>query len=174
MRATLRGRAWKFGDNVNTDGIIPAKYAIYTRPEDLGPHALEGTRPGWAQQVRPGDLVVAGTNFGCGSSREIAPVAMQGAGVAGVVAASFARIFFRNAINIGLPIFESEEAAAGIQEGDELELDQEKGEVRNLTRGEVYRATALPPFIQQLIEAGGLKNYVRRRLQESGAAPPAG
>ncbi len=167
MTGALRGRAWKFGDDVNTDGIIPAKYAIYTKAEDLGPHAMEGTRPGWAQQVRKGDFVVAGSNFGCGSSREIAPVAMRGAGVAGVVAASFARIFFRNAINIGLPIFESEEAAAKIQEGDELELDQEKGEIRNLTRSERYTATALPPFIQQLIEAGGLKNYVRRRLKGS-------
>ncbi len=168
MTAPLRGKAWKFGDDVNTDGIIPAKYAIYTKPEDLGAHAMEGTRPGWAQQISKGDFVVAGSNFGCGSSREIAPIAMLGVGVAGVVAASFARIFFRNAINIGLPIFESEDAAARIQERDELQLDQAKGEIRNLTRNEVYQATALPPFIQQLIAAGGLKNYVRRRLQEAG------
>ncbi len=165
--SVLRGKAWKFGDNVNTDGIIPAKWAIYTKAEDLGPHAMEGTRPGWAQQVQGGDLVVAGSNFGCGSSREIAPVAMRGAGIAGVVAESYARIFFRNAINIGLPIFESAEAAEKIQEGDEIQLDQEKGQIENLTRKETYTATAHPPFIQELIRQGGLKNYVRRRLQEA-------
>ena len=166
MTQALGGRAWKFGDNVNTDGIIPAKYAVFTKASDLGPHAMEGTRPGWAQQVKPGDFVVGGSNFGSGSSREIAPIAMQGTGIGGVVAKSYARIFFRNAINIGLPIFESDEAAEKIEEGDQIELDQAAGQIRNLTRHQVYKSTAHPPFIQELIAAGGLVPYVRRRLQE--------
>lgn len=170
MTQPLHGKAWKFGNDVNTDGIIPAKYAVFTKASDLGPHAMEGTRPGWAEQVKAGDFVVGGSNFGCGSSREIAPIAMQGAGIGGVVAKSYARIFFRNAINIGLPIFESDEAAEKIQEGDQIELDQEGGEIRNLTRNEVYKATAHPPFIQQLIAAGGLVPYVRRRLEEKQSA----
>ncbi len=160
----LRGRAWKFGDHVNTDAVIPAKYAVSVQPEDLGPHAMEGIRPGFAQLVRPGDILVAGENFGCGSSREIAPIAIRAAGISAVVAASFARIFFRNSLNLGFPIFESPEAAAGAQEGDELELEPATGRIRNRTRHQSYQATQLPPFMQHLIDAGGLKAYVRDRL----------
>jgi len=160
----LRGRAWKFGDSVNTDAVIPAKYAVSVKPEDLGPHAMEGVRPGFAQLIRPGDILVAGENFGCGSSREIAPIAIRAAGISAVVAASFARIFFRNALNLGFPIFESPEAAAGAQEGDELELQPGTGRIHNRTRSQSYQATQLPPFMQHLIDAGGLKAYVRERL----------
>ena len=120
---TVRGRAWKFGDNIDTDQIIPAKYAIYSLDEkELGKHAMDGVpdREAWASQVTPGDILVGGSNFGCGSSREIAPVAIRGAGISLVVADSFARIFFRNAINMGYPILQSPQAAEGVEEGDEL------------------------------------------------------
>ncbi len=162
--AVVHGRAWKFGDHVNTDAVIPAKYAVSVKPEELGPHAMEGVRPGFAGLVQPGDILVAGQNFGCGSSREIAPVAIRAAGISAVVAASFARIFFRNALNLGFPIFESPQAAAAVEEGNELELEPATGRIRNLTRNQSYQATQLPPFMQHLIDAGGLKAYVRDRL----------
>jgi 3-isopropylmalate/(R)-2-methylmalate dehydratase small subunit len=165
----LRGRAWKFGDNVDTDQIIPAKYAIYSLDEKkLGEHALEGVpgNEGWAQRISPGDVLVAGSNFGCGSSREIAPVAIRGAGISCVVADSYARIFFRNSINLGYPILQSPDAARSIEEGDELEVDPRAGVIRNLTRGEVYRCDAYPEFMNELIEMGGLVPWVRQRLAE--------
>jgi 3-isopropylmalate dehydratase small subunit len=168
---TLRGNVWKFGDQVNTDAVIPAKYAVSVKPEELGPHAMEGIRPGFAQLVKAGDIMVGGQNFGCGSSREIAPVAIRAAGISAVVAASFARIFFRNALNLGFPIFESPEAAAQAQEGDELEVEPASGRIRNLTRTQTYQATLLPPFMQHLIDAGGLKAYVRERLAEQTRKP---
>src|SRR5881398_2574097 len=130
----LRGKAWKFGVNIDTDQIIPAKYAIYSLDEkELGKHAMEGVpgRETWASQVTAGDILVAGSNFGCGSSREIAPVAIRGAGISCVNADSYARIFFRNAINLGYPILQSPQAAAAIEEGDELEVDPARGVIRN-------------------------------------------
>ena len=160
----LRGRAWKFGDNVDTDIIIPARYLTSTDPTELGAHCMTPADPDFPQKVRPGDFVVAGQNFGCGSSREHAPLALRGAGVAAVIAVSFARIFFRNAINIGLPIMECPQADA-IRTGDELEVDPGSGLIRNLTRGEEYRATPLPPFLREIIEAGGLVPYVRREVR---------
>jgi 3-isopropylmalate/(R)-2-methylmalate dehydratase small subunit len=165
----FRGRAWTFGDNVDTDQIIPAKYAIYSLDEKkLGEHALEGVpgNEGWAQRISPGDVLVAGSNFGCGSSREIAPVAIRGAGISCVVADSYARIFFRNSINLGYPILQSPDAARSIQEGDELEVDPRAGVIRNLTRGEEYGCDAYPEFMNQLIEMGGLVPWVRQRLAE--------
>jgi 3-isopropylmalate/(R)-2-methylmalate dehydratase small subunit len=163
----LRGHAWKFGDHIDTDQIIPAKYAIYSLDEkELGKHALEGNREGWAQEVTAGDILVAGTNFGCGSSREIAPVAIRGAGISAVVAESFARIFFRNAINMGYPILQSPEAAAAVQERDELEIDLEEGIIRNFTKGDEYRSEAFPEFMQELMRMGGLAPWVRKRLEE--------
>ena len=163
----LRGRSWKFGDDIDTDQIIPAKYAVHSLDErELGRHALEGNREGWAQLVTPGDILVAGSNFGCGSSREIAPVAIRGAGIAAVVADSFARIFFRNAINMGYPILQSPAAAEGVEEGDELEIDLERGVIRNLTRGDEYACEAFPAFMNELMRMGGLAPWVRRRLEE--------
>jgi 3-isopropylmalate/(R)-2-methylmalate dehydratase small subunit len=170
----LRGRAWRFGDNVDTDQIIPARYAIYSLDErKLGQHAMEGVpgnEDGWAQRVRQGDIVVAGSNFGCGSSREIAPVAIRGAGISCVIAGSFARIFFRNSINLGYPILQSPEVAEAVREGDELEVDPEAGVIRNLTSGGEYRAEAFPEFMTELMRMGGLVPWVRRRLQEERAA----
>ena len=165
----LRGRAWKFGDNVDTDQIIPAKYAIYSLDEKkLGEHAMEGVpgKAGWAQRIAPGDVVVAGSNFGCGSSREIAPIAIRGAGASCVVADSFARIFFRNAINLGYPILQSPQAAEAIEEGDELEVDLEEGVIRDFTKGDEYRAEAFPEFMTELMKMGGLVPWVRKRLEE--------
>ncbi|RKO66074.1 3-isopropylmalate dehydratase small subunit [Desulfofundulus salinus] len=160
----LRGKAWKFGDDIDTDAIIPARYLNTSDPRELAAHCMEDADPSFAGRVQPGDIIVAGKNFGCGSSREHAPIAIKAAGVSCVIAASFARIFYRNAFNIGLPIFESPEAAAKIQEGDEVAVDVESGTITNLTRNEQYRATPVPPFMQEIIAAGGLINYVARRL----------
>lgn len=164
----LKGKAWKFGDNVDTDAIIPARYLNTSDPAELAAHCMEDADPEFPSKVKPGDIIVAGRNFGCGSSREHAPIAIKAAGVSCVIASTFARIFYRNAFNIGLPILESDAAAAGIQEGDEVEVDLEKGEIENLTRGEKYRATQVPSFMQQIIKAGGLINYVAERVKERG------
>ena len=165
----IRGRARKFGDNIDTDQIIPAKYAIYSLDEkELGKHAMEGV-PGhetWAGGVTQGEIMVGGSNFGCGSSREIAPVAIRGAGISLVIADSFARIFFRNAINMGYPILQSPQAAEAIEEGDELEVDLEQGVIRDFTRGDEYRSDAFPPFMNELLRIGGLVPWVRQRLAE--------
>jgi len=156
---TIRGKVHKFGDDVNTDEIIPARYLTTFDREVLGRYCLSGIDAEFPRKVRPGDIVVAGKNFGCGSSREHAPLALLGAGVAAVVARSFARIFFRNAFNIGLPILECKEVER-IQAGDELELDVSCGRIRNLSSGEEYTTQAFPEFMQRLIRAGGLLNYV--------------
>jgi 3-isopropylmalate/(R)-2-methylmalate dehydratase small subunit len=170
----LRGRAHRFGDDIDTDQIIPAKYAIYSLDEKvLGEHAMEGVPDrgeGWAKTVDAGDILVGGSNFGCGSSREIAPVAIRAAGISAVVADSFANIFYRNSINLGFPILESPSASEGIAEGDELEVDLETGVVRNFTKGDEYRSEAFPDFIRELIGMGGLVPWVRRRLEHQGAS----
>ncbi len=165
----LRGNTWKFGANVDTDQIIPARYAIYSLDEKvLGEHAMEDVpdNAGWSKKVTAGDVLVAGSNFGCGSSREIAPVAIRAAGISCVIADSFARIFFRNSINIGFPILQSPQAAEAIEPGDQLEIDLEEGVIRNLTQGDEYQAEAFPQFMQELIHMGGLAPWVRRRLAE--------
>jgi 3-isopropylmalate/(R)-2-methylmalate dehydratase small subunit len=163
---TLTGHAHRYGKNVDTDVIIPGKYCSIVDPVELGQHALEGLDPEFASKVKPGDLIVAETNFGCGSSREVAPIAIKSAGVSGVIAKSFARIFYRNALNIGLPIFESAEAVDDIASGDEIEVEPATGAIRNKTRGREYRAAAFPPFMQSLIDAGGLQAYVEKRLAQ--------
>jgi len=172
----IRGKAWKFGDNVDTDQIIPAKYAIYSLDEkELGKHAMEGVpgRDTWATGVTQGDILVGGSNFGCGSSREIAPVAIRGAGISLVVADSFARIFFRNAINMGYPILQSPPAAEGVEEGDELEVDLEEGIIRNFTKGDEYRCEAFPQFMNELLRMGGLVPWVRKQLEERRKMTPS-
>ncbi len=156
----LRGTVWKFGDNVNTDEILAARYLVTVDPEEMGQHLMEDIRPGFHQEVAPGDIIVAGTNFGCGSSREHAPLAIKGAGISAVVAAGYARIFYRNAFNMGLPIFESPEAAAALAEGAEIEIDADAGSLTDLGSGEVYRSQPVPAFMQDLIRAGGLINYL--------------
>jgi 3-isopropylmalate dehydratase small subunit len=164
MEAKLRGHAHKYGKNVDTDVIIPGKYCNIIDPVELGKHALEGIDPEYTGRMQTGDIIVADTNFGCGSSREVAPIAIKGSGTSAVVAKSFARIFYRNALNIGLPIFESAEAVDGIEMGDEIELEPETGTIRNVTKGETYQAAEFPPFMRSLIDAGGLVPYVEKRL----------
>lgn len=160
------GKVWKFGDNIDTDAIIPARYLNTIDPEELAAHCMEDADPDFVNKAKKGDIIVAGKNFGCGSSREHAPLAIKSAGISAVIATSFARIFYRNALNIGLPIFESEEAALKIKEGDEIEIDGQKGEIRNLSRGEVYSFIPFPPFMQELISEGGLMNYVKKRVAD--------
>jgi 3-isopropylmalate/(R)-2-methylmalate dehydratase small subunit len=163
------GRVWKYADDIDTDAIIPARYLSASTPEELGRHCLEGVSPELAGQVQSGDLIVAGENFGCGSSREHAPLAIKGCGVSCVVAKSFARIFYRNAINTGLPILECPEAVEETEQGDLLRLDLEGGTVHNLRTGSTYRTSPLPPFVMGIIRAGGLIPYTARRL---GKSPP--
>jgi len=160
----LHGNVHKYGKNVDTDVIIPGKYCNIIDPAELGKHALEGLDPEYTAKMKPGDIIVADTNFGCGSSREVAPIAIKGSGTSAVIAKSFARIFYRNALNIGLPIFESPEAVEGIEAGDEIELEPATGVIRNLTKGTQYKAAELPPFMQELVAAGGLVPYVEKRL----------
>jgi 3-isopropylmalate/(R)-2-methylmalate dehydratase small subunit len=159
----LAGRAWKFGDDIDTDAIIPGRYLVINDPLELAEHLFEGVRPEMATQVRKGDIIVAGENFGCGSSREHAPLALKGAGITAVVARSFARIFFRNAINIGLPLFICAEVDR-IRDGDSLEIDMAGGIIHNQSRGESYKTTPLPLFLQEIVEAGGLVEYTKRMV----------
>ncbi len=160
----IRGRVHRFGHNVDTDAIIAVKWAGLTDPKELGKHCLEIIDPGFSGRVQPGDILVAGKNFGCGSSREIAPWSIKGAGIACVVAESFARIFFRNGINISLPLIQCAEAAQAAREGDILEIDLASGKIRNQTQGTSFQASPYPEFIQELIRAGGLVEYTRKRL----------
>jgi 3-isopropylmalate/(R)-2-methylmalate dehydratase small subunit len=162
----LRGRVHKYGADINTDVIIPARYLNTTDPQELAQHCMEDEDPDFVRRVRPGDIIVADTNFGCGSSREHAPIAIKAAGVSCVIAKSFARIFYRNAINLALPVLECEEAVDGSESGDELEVDLESGAIRNLTRGTTYQAKPFPDFMLELLQAGGLVEYTRRRLAE--------
>jgi 3-isopropylmalate/(R)-2-methylmalate dehydratase small subunit len=157
---TLEGRVWKFGDNIDTDVIIPAIYLVTTDMGELGKHCMEGVDPAFTEKVGPGDIIVAGKNFGCGSSREHAPMAIKGAGISCVIAEGFARIFFRNAFNMGLAIFECPGVSQGVGEGDRLSVNQDTGEITDHTTGKQFLATPIPPFMQELIEAGGLMSYV--------------
>ena len=159
----MAGRAWKFKDDIDTDAIIPGRYLVINDPEGLAEHVFEGVRPEFAGEVLAGDFVVAGTNFGCDSSREHAPLGLKGAGVKAVVAKSFARIFFRNAINIGLPLFVSSDVER-IRDGDSIDIDVDEGVIYNRSRGESYRTTPLPPFLQEIVEAGGLVSYTKRKV----------
>ncbi len=160
----IRGRVWKFGDDIDTDAIIPARYLNTSDPRELAMHVMEDADPEFPKKVSQGDIIVAGKNFGCGSSREHAPLAIKGAGVQAVVAGSFARIFYRNAFNIGLPIFESPEAVEKIRQTDEIEIDADTGVIKNLNTGETYQARPIPEFMQELIKAGGLIEWTKKRL----------
>jgi len=162
----LVGRVWRHGDNVDTDVIIPARYLNVSTPQELAQHCLEDIDPTFADAVRPGDLIVAGENFGCGSSREHAPLAIKGAGVSCVVARSFARIFYRNAINVGLPVLECPAVVDETEQGHQLEIVLGMGQVRNLTTGRVYQADPYPPFLMKIIDAGGLVPYTQRRIKD--------
>ncbi|MEZ0360421.1 MAG: 3-isopropylmalate dehydratase small subunit [Hydrogenobacter sp.] len=162
----IRGKVWKFGDNVDTDQIIPARYLNTSDPNELAQHVMEDSEhPNFAKEHAKGDIIVAGKNFGSGSSREHAPIAIKYAGVPVVIAKSFARIFFRNAINIGLPIVEAPQAVDEINHGDEVEVDLEKGTLKNLTTGKEYEATKFPHELQAILKAGGLMEYAKQKLK---------
>ena len=159
----LNGNAHKFGADVDTDAIIPARYLNTSDPAELAKHCMEDADKDFMKKMKPGDIIVADKNFGCGSSREHAPIAIKAAGVSCVIAKSFARIFYRNAFNMGLPIFESSEAVEGIDAGDEVDVDVDSGVIKNVTKGKSYKAQAIPPFMQELINAGGLMQHVMKK-----------
>jgi 3-isopropylmalate/(R)-2-methylmalate dehydratase small subunit len=159
MKAT--GNAIKYGDNIDTDVIIPARYLTTSDPKELASHCMEDIDKDFSKRVQAGDVMVGGKNFGCGSSREHAPIAIKESGISCVIAATFARIFYRNAINIGLPIVECPEASEKIQAGDKVSVDFDTGVITNLTRSESYQGEPFPPFIQGIIAAGGLMNAIK-------------
>jgi 3-isopropylmalate/(R)-2-methylmalate dehydratase small subunit len=165
MESIFSGRIWKFGDNVNTDDITPSPYLTMTEPEELAKHAMENLNPRFAKEVREGDIIVAGRNFGCGSSREHAPVALKTAGLSLIVATSFARIFYRNCINVGLPVLESQELVAQVEEGEEIQVNLQKGEITT-SSGKVIKTNPLPQNVLGILEVGGLINKVRQILEE--------
>ncbi|MDA8425237.1 MAG: 3-isopropylmalate dehydratase small subunit [Treponema sp.] len=165
-----RGKTFKYGDNIDTDVIIPARHLNSIDPAELASHCMEDIDKDFVSKVRKGDVIVGGSNFGCGSSREHAPIAIKASGVACVVASSFARIFYRNAINIGLPILECPEAVAAASSGDELEIDLSAGTIRNVTKGADFKAQPYPEFMRSIMDAGGLIEYTRSRLASKGAA----
>lgn len=158
-----KGRVFKYGDNVDTDVIIPARYLAISDPKELAEHCMEDIDKEFVHKVKPGDIMVANKNFGCGSSREHAPIAIKAAGVSCVIAETFARIFYRNAINIGLPIIECPEASRGIEDGDEVEVDFDTGMIYNRTKGTEFKGQAFPEFMQKIIQAGGLVNYINSK-----------
>jgi 3-isopropylmalate/(R)-2-methylmalate dehydratase small subunit len=161
----FKGKVWRFGNDIDTDAIIPARYLNTSDPGELARHVMEDADKDFPVKIQAGDIIVAGKNFGCGSSREHAPIAIKAAGIQAVIAKSFARIFYRNSFNIGLPIFESEEASEKIKEGEIIEIDADKGIIKNLATGEQYTANPIPPFMQELIEAGGLIEWTKRRMK---------
>ncbi len=161
----MKRRAWKFGDNVDTDAIIPGRYLVFNTQEDLAKNTFEGVRSEFAKNVHENDIVVAGSNFGCGSSREHAPLAIKGLKINCVIAKSFARIFFRNSINIGVPVLECPDTDR-IDDGDELEVNLSTGVIENKTKGEVYQATPLPDFIREIVDVGGLVEYARKLVSK--------
>ena len=161
----LKGRVHRYGDNVDTDVIIPARYLNTSDPDELAAHCMEDIAPDFIKKVQPGDMIVAEENFGCGSSREHAPLAIKTAGVSCVIAKTFARIFYRNSINIGLPILQCPEAVDGISAGDQVEVDTASGKITNLSTGKSYQAMPFPEFMQKLISAGGLVAYAREKVK---------
>ena len=160
----MTGKVFKYGANVDTDAIIPARYLNVSEPAELAQHCMEDIDSDFAQKVKPGDIIVATTNFGCGSSREHAPIAIKAAGVSAVVAKSFARIFFRNAINIGLPLLESPETVDNTNAGDVLQIELETGTINNITRGKTFKAKPYPRFMSEIIASGGLVEYTKKKI----------
>ena len=164
MRLKVRGKCWVFGDNINTDVIFPQRYSHLTDPGDLATHVMEGIDPDFPEKVKQGDIVVAGVNFGCGSSMEHAPIALKAAGVSAVVSSYFARIFYRNAINLGIPVVESSAVVEDVDQGDELEIDMVRGKVRNITKGKEYEIKPLPGFLMEILDQGGLIPHLKATL----------
>jgi len=164
----LQGKVWKFGDNIDTDLIIAARYLNTSEPKELAKHVMEDADPEFVSKMSEGDIIVAGENFGCGSSREHAPIALKAAGINAVIAPTFARIFYRNAFNMGLPIFELKEADE-INEGDVVRVDMDSGEVINVTQGKSYKFTPIPAFMQELVDAGGLIEFAKKEIAQKQA-----
>lgn len=160
------GKAFVFGDNIDTDRIIPGKYVVYNDEKELAKHAMEGVDPMFSIKVKKGDIIVAGKNWGCGSSREHAVIALKAVGVSAIIAKSFARIFYRNAINLGLPLFESPEAAENIKVGDEIEFNLKTGRIKNLTTNRIFYVKPLPVFILNILNSGGLVPYLKKELKK--------
>ncbi|MDP2076875.1 MAG: 3-isopropylmalate dehydratase small subunit [Sulfuricurvum sp.] len=163
----MEGKVWNFGKDIDTDLIIAARYLSTSNPIELAKHVMEDADPTFVGKMSPGDIIVAGENFGCGSSREHAPIALKAAGVAAVIAPTFARIFYRNAFNMGLPIFELTESPE-IKEGERVSIDMDAGTITNMTTGKVYNFIPIPPFMQELISAGGLMNYAAAEIAAQG------
>ncbi len=161
----MKGKCWKFGADINTDLIIPGRYLNTTDPKELAKHCMEDADPEFSSKVSEGDIILADKNFGCGSSREHAPIALKAAGVACVIAKSFARIFYRNAFNLGLPVIVSPEAYDATDENDTLEVNTQQGSITNLTKDRVFQAEPIPPFMQEIIDHGGLMGYVISKMQ---------
>ncbi|NPA66896.1 MAG: 3-isopropylmalate dehydratase small subunit [Epsilonproteobacteria bacterium] len=166
MQKNINGKVWRFGKDIDTDLIIAARYLNTSDPKELAKHVMEDADPEFVNKMTPGDIIVADENFGCGSSREHAPIALKAAGVAAVVAPTFARIFYRNAFNMGLPIFELPEANE-IEEGDEITIDMDNGTITNKTKNKTYKFTPIPEFMQELIDAGGLMSFAKKELETS-------
>lgn len=164
MQKNIEGKVWRFGKDIDTDLIIAARYLNTSDPKELAKHVMEDADPEFVKKMTPGDIIVADENFGCGSSREHAPIALKAAGVAAVVAPTFARIFYRNAFNMGLPIFELKEASE-IEEGDVIAIDMGAGTITNKTKNKTYKFTPIPEFMQELIDAGGLMSFARKELE---------
>ena len=160
----MQGKVWKFGDNVDTDLIIAARYLNTSEPSELAKHVMEDADPEFVSKMTSGDIIVAGENFGCGSSREHAPIALKAAGINAIIAPTFARIFYRNAFNMGLPIFELEESAE-INEGDTVRVDMDDGVVINVTQAKTYKFTPIPEFMQELVNAGGLIEFAKNEIK---------
>jgi 3-isopropylmalate/(R)-2-methylmalate dehydratase small subunit len=165
MNNKINGKVWTFGDNIDTDLIIAARYLNSSDPEHLAKYVMEDAEPSFASKVKKGDIIVAGENFGCGSSREHAPIALKAAGISAVIAPTFARIFYRNAFNMGLPIFELPESSQ-IKENDILTVDLDKGTITNITTNKEYKFTPIPPFMQELISCGGLMEFAKKEAKE--------
>jgi 3-isopropylmalate/(R)-2-methylmalate dehydratase small subunit len=159
----FQGKTWKFGDNIDTDAIIPARYLNTSDPQELAKHCMEDADPTFVTKMKPGDIIVGGENFGCGSSREHAPIAIKAAGISCVIAKSFARIFYRNSFNMGLPIFESSELAEAIADGTEIKLDSAKGTITISGTNKIFTINPIPPFMEQLIADGGLMKHIAKK-----------
>lgn len=166
MKDKIKGRVWKFGDDIDTDIIIPGRYLVLTDENELAKHAMEGLDPEFYSKTKEGDIILARKNFGCGSSREHAPIALKAAGISAVVAESFARIFYRNAINVGFPLLESEKISSSFDEGEEIELDMDKGVLKNERTGKEYKVKKLPEFMLEILNNGGLIPYLKEKLKE--------
>lgn len=166
MKDKIKGRVWKFGDDIDTDIIIPGRYLVITDENELAKHVMEGLDPEFYSKTEEGDIILAGKNFGCGSSREHAPIALKAAGISAVVAESFARIFYRNAINVGFPLLESEKISSSFDEGEEIELDMDKGVLKNERTGKEYKVKKLPEFMLEILNNGGLIPYLKEKLKE--------